>query len=67
KATLHEFPLFDRTATDGQRALIQQYLPKGVNMDAVSQQDCSLIAHALNHRPRKRLGFRTPEECFDES
>lgn len=58
---------WERGTNENTNGLIRQYLPKGMNMDAVSQQDCSLIAHALNHRPRKRLGFRTPKECFDES
>ena len=26
----------------------------------------SEIARALNNRPRKRLGFKTPQECFNE-
>jgi len=25
---------------------------------------CNTIAHQLNLRPRKRLGFKTPQECF---
>lgn len=34
---------------------------------ALSQQQCNAIARKLNTRPRKRLGFRTPLECFHES
>jgi hypothetical protein len=26
--------------------------------------DCNRIATKLNRRPRKRLGYRTPEECY---
>jgi len=29
-----------------------------------TQADCDRIAAKLNSRPRKRLGFRTPEECY---
>lgn len=57
---------WERGTNENTNGLIRQYLPKGMNMDEVSQQDCSLIAHALNHRPRKRLAFRDPEECFNE-
>ena len=32
-------------------------------MAHVTQDDCDAIAASLNSRPRKRLGFRTPEEC----
>jgi IS30 family transposase len=58
---------WERGTNENTNGLIRQDLPKGMNMGAVTQQDCSLIADSLNHRPRKRLGFRTPKECFNES
>jgi len=30
----------------------------------VIRHDCSRIAAQLIRRPRKRLGYRTPEECY---
>lgn len=30
----------------------------------VSLQDFQAVVHSLNTRPRKRLGFRSPAECF---
>jgi IS30 family transposase len=33
-------------------------------MEQLTQQDCQRIADQLNRRPRKRLGFRTPEEVY---
>jgi transposase, IS30 family len=36
-------------------------------MAGLTQHQCNAIAMQLNTRPRKRLGFRTPLECFDES
>ena len=30
----------------------------------ITQPDCDAIAARLNSRPRKRLGYRTPEECY---
>ena len=58
---------WERGTNENTNGLIRQYLPKGMSMNGVTQQDCSFIADSLNHRPRKRLGFRTPKECFDES
>jgi IS30 family transposase len=29
-----------------------------------TQNDCNVIAKKLNTRPRKRLDYRTREECF---
>ncbi|MDP0561691.1 MAG: hypothetical protein QS721_04900 [Candidatus Endonucleobacter sp. (ex Gigantidas childressi)] len=35
-------------------------------MAGLTQQRCSIIAAKLNTRPRKRLAYKTPEECFYE-
>jgi len=37
---------------------------KGQGMAHLTQHDCNRIARHLNRRPRKRLGYRTPEECY---
>lgn len=58
---------WERGSNENANGLIRQYLPKGVSMAALSQQRCNAIARKLNTRPRKRLGFRTPLECFNES
>ncbi|HGS5580201.1 TPA: IS30 family transposase, partial [Vibrio parahaemolyticus] len=42
--------------------LIRQYLPKKASMSHVTQRLCNQIAGKLNSRPRKRLGFYTPQE-----
>jgi len=39
-------------------------LKKGVSMEHLTPRDCQRIADKLNRRPRKRLGFRTPEEVY---
>ena len=38
--------------------------PKRASMAHLTQQDCTAIARTLNQRPRKRLDYRTPEECY---
>ena len=58
---------WERGSNENANGLIRQYLPKGVSMAGLSQQQCNAIARRLNTRPRKRLGFRTPLECFNES
>ena len=37
---------------------------KGANMAQLTQEGCDAIAAKLNSRPRQRLGFKTPEECY---
>jgi IS30 family transposase len=58
---------WERGSNENANGLIRQYLPKGVSMAGLSQHQCNAIARRLNSRPRKRLGFRTPLECFNES
>jgi transposase, IS30 family len=46
--------------------LIRQYLPRGVDLSAISHHDIYAIQEKLNNRPRKSLGYRTPNECLQE-
>jgi IS30 family transposase len=63
----HPYHSWERGSNENANGLIRQYLPKGVSMAGLSQQQCNSIARTLNTRPRKRLGFRTPLECFNQS
>lgn len=44
--------------------LVREYLPKGMNLTNVSQQELMVIGTSLNDRPRKRLGYKTPNEVL---
>jgi IS30 family transposase len=56
---------WERGTNENTNGLIRQYVPKGTSMANLSQQRCNAIARALNNRPRKRLGFKTPQECVN--
>ena len=55
---------WERGSNENVNGLIRQYLPKGKSMKQLTQQQCDAIAEKLNTRPRKRLNYKTPEECF---
>jgi len=55
---------WERGTNENTNGLLRQYLPKRTSMAQLTQQACDAIARRLNTRPRKRLGFRTPEECY---
>jgi IS30 family transposase len=55
---------WERGTNENTNGLVRQYVPKRLSMAQLTQQDCDAIARRLNHRPRKRLGYRTPEECY---
>jgi transposase, IS30 family len=56
---------WERGTNENTNGLIRQYLPKRTSMANLTQQQCNAIALKINARPRKRLGYRTPEELFD--
>ena len=55
---------WERGTNENTNGLIRQYLPKRQNMASLTQYDCNAIARKLNRRPRKRLGYQTPEERY---
>jgi IS30 family transposase len=55
---------WERGTNENTNGLIRQYIPKGTSMAKLDQYQCNAIARKLNQRPRKRHGFKTPEECF---
>ena len=58
---------WERGLNENTNGLIRQYLPKGKSMAHLTQWGCTRIAEKLNNRPRKRLGYRTPRECYDSN
>jgi transposase, IS30 family len=58
---------WERGTSENTNGLIRQYLPKGTSFANLTQQACDAIARKLNTRPRKRLGYRTPKEVFNEA
>lgn len=55
---------WERGTNENTNGLIRQYLPKGKSMAKITQNRCTRIADQLNSRPRKRHGFKTPEEVL---
>ena len=55
---------WERGTNENTNGLIRQYLPKNQSMAKTTQSSCDTIAQELNQRPRKRHGFRTPEELY---
>lgn len=57
---------WQRPSNENPNGLLRQYFPKGTELSRWSAEDLEAVAHTLNNRPRKVLGWRTPAEVFEE-
>ena len=55
---------WQRGTNENTNGLLREYLPKGTDIDSVTDSQIQAYAEQLNNRPRKCLGWKTPSEVF---
>ena len=63
----HPYHSWERGTNENINGLIRWYFPKGIDFATISNEAISHVEYILNTRPRKRLGWKTPLEVFNES
>lgn len=55
---------WERGLNEHTNGLVRQYFPKSSSLLDLSRKEIQFVEDALNNRPRKVLGYRTPREVL---
>jgi IS30 family transposase len=60
----HPYASWERGLVENTNGLVRQYFPKKYDFAKFTDKDLQQVEDLLNNRPRKTLGYRTPNEVF---
>lgn len=63
----HPYSSWERGLNENTNGLIRQYIKKGSSFEGITLERIKFIEDRLNNRPRKSLGYRTPNEVYEEA
>ena len=61
----HPYTSCEQGAVERNNGLIRRFIPKGKQIDSYSDEQISKIKIWCNSLPRKLLGYRTPDDLFE--
>lgn len=60
----HPYSSWERGTNENTNGLVRRFFPKGTDFSLVGDEEVARVEYALNTRPRKRLGWKTPLEVW---
>ena len=63
----HPYSSWERGLNENTNGLIRQYIKKGSSFEGVTNERINFIEGRLNNRPRKSLGYSTPNEVYQRA
>ncbi len=60
----HPYSSWERGLNENTNGLVRQYFPKKHDFTTITDKEINHVVKRLNNRPRKTLGYRTPNEVF---
>jgi IS30 family transposase len=60
----HPYSSWERGLNENTNGLVRQYFPKKSSFSKITDRDVQQVMDRLNNRPRKRLGYKTPNQVF---
>ena len=58
----HPYHSWERGTNENTNGLLRQYFPKGMDFREITQEMLDKAVAEINNRPRKRLGWKSPQE-----
>lgn len=63
----HPYCSWQRGTNENTNGLLRQFFPKGTDFHAIGPSTLDYAVRLLNNRPRRRLGYRTPQEVLAQA
>ena len=60
----HPYSSWERGTNENMNGLVRQYFPKKCNFTTITEAEIEFVMERLNNRPRKCLGFKSPNQVF---
>jgi transposase, IS30 family len=60
------YSAWQRGGNENANMWIRYYFPKGTDFSTITDEELQDVQWEIDNRPRKRLGFKTPQEVFTE-